>query len=311
MNNYISLHQLLSDSSIQAPHHIDYIELKYQDINFRIYGVLHGLAGGTNRQYVKLVNDTIIQAKNYGLVLAEKSMKKMYQGIDEELDDWIQIPAKDMVLLTLNLFAIPTRFLKIFASVIEEKITKKDRFNENNIRRIQDIGGSAFFHQLEPQERRLIAGFPEPEQYLKINFQRRQHFWQHIMKAPRFPDKNWWWLNIIEPYVNISARSIHMIEYAVLLAKKQNIDQVSLFIGEIHNSDIQWYIQKYQENPENYDTTFNKNIENITQTAHYYFKNPLSKARKKFLYLALSALTILPCFVLYFMVFEMLTHFIK
>lgn len=102
-----------------------------------------------------------------------------------------------------------------------------------------------------------------------------------------------------------------MIEYAVLLAKKQNIKEASLFIGEIHNSDIQWYVQQYQKNPANYDTTFNQNIADIIHTAHYYFDNPIAKARKKFFYLALSALTIFPCFALYFMIFEMLKHFIK
>jgi hypothetical protein len=314
MNAYISLHQLLSDSSIQAKSSIDYIELEYQDINFRIYGVLHGLSGGTNQQYVKMVNNTIQdvkKAKEYDFVMAEKSMKKMYQGIDEELDDWLQIPAKDMVFLTLNLFALPTRFIKIFSSVIQEKLTRHDRFNHQGIRRIQDIGGSAFFHHLAPQQRRLIAGFPDAEKYLQVNLARRKHFFNTIIQAPRFPDKNWWWLNLIEPYVNIPARSIHMIEYAVLLAKKHQKKEVSLFIGEIHNSDIEWYVKHYKHHQDSYESSFNSDLEQITQKAFYYFSHPGKKLYKKICYLGLNAFTVIPCFALYLLLFDIVKHFIK
>ena len=223
------------------PKYLDEINFEYKGIQFHVYGVLHALTGGTNQEYVRHVNDTIAQSK--GLKLCEKSMKSMYKGLDEELDDWIQMPLSDVFYLTYNLVKNPLNWLKITKSILKEKFSKEDRFAKDGVKRIEDIGGSMAFHTINPLERRQLAGFPSPKDYLVHNLARR--LYKRQFNPPRFPDKDWSWLSIIEPHANIPCRSIHMIETAVEIANKRNIKEVSLFIGEIHNTDIQWYVNRH------------------------------------------------------------------
>lgn len=242
---HYTLTDFFKETNLQKPLKLDYITLKKEDITFKVYGVLHALTGGTNREYVKLVNDSITQERKKGVhVLAEKSMKKMYKGINQEVEDWLQMPFKDIFLLTSKIL-LPQNLKTIIFSIFKEKFQSKDRFSLIH-KRLQDIGGSAYFHLLNPEERRLIAGFPDAKEYLKQNMLRLNS--KKAISAPVFPDKDWSWLTVIEPHTNIPARSIHMFEYAYQYAKKHNIKEIALFVGEVHNSDINWYINEFKEN---------------------------------------------------------------
>lgn len=227
------------------PKQLDSISFEYKGITFNIYGVLHALTGGTNREYVQHVNNTIAQAS--GIKLCEKSMTKMYKGLDEELDDWIQMPMSDVFHLTFDLVKNPLNWWKISKSIIKEKITAKDRFGLNGFKKVEDIGGSMAFHMLDVEERRQLAGFLPAKEYLIHNFMRR--IYKRKFNPPRFPDKDWQWLSIIEPFANIPCRSIHMIETAVDIAKRKSLKEVSLFVGEIHNTDILWYVNRHEPVP--------------------------------------------------------------
>jgi hypothetical protein len=285
--NYIPLSQLYSLQIDNLPTKLDCINLTYKGVNFHIHGVLHGLIGGTNQQYRDIINDTISKAP--GLKLGEKSMKKMYSGLDYELDDWLQVPLKDVFFLTLNLVRSPNKWYQLGKVIFTEMTTKKDRFGINGINRIQDIGGSMAFHSLNPSDRRRLAGFPEPERYLAENLLRRKH--KSFLNAPRFPDPDWIWLNTIEPFANIPCRSIHMIETALAMAQDQNQTEVSLFIGEIHNTDIAWYVQR-----ENTTTDMEKDIKDIVSKAHNYKK--INKTIEKLKYLGAAAVAAsIPMFV--------------
>jgi hypothetical protein len=224
---------------LEKPQYADCIDLDYEGIKFHVYGVLHGITGGTNREYVSFVNDTINQAK--GLKLGEKSMLKMYKGLDAELDDWFQMPNKDTFFLTLRLLFSPKASWNIIKTTIKEKTQKLDKFDINN-RKIEDLGGSPYFHLLDHYLRREYLGFPNSENYFIVNFNRRKG--QGSFTPIVYQDPDWKWLTYIEKFVNIPYRSVHMIEFAVKEAKKKNIKEVSLFIGETHHSDIAWYINR-------------------------------------------------------------------
>jgi hypothetical protein len=158
--------------------------------------------------------------------------------LDGELDDWLQVPLKDAFRLSFSLTCTPTRLIRFCIALMRETLSKRDRFGQGETSRMQDIGGSMAFHRLEPAERRLLAGFPPPQTYLSTNLARRagiNHF-----PAPIFPDPAWSWLSHIEPYANIPCRSIHMLEFATAIAKEKNVPEVSLFVGEIHNTDMEW-----------------------------------------------------------------------
>lgn len=291
MNNYIQNIDIKN-----LPQKLDSIDFVYKDINFHVYGVLHALTGGTNKQYVEHVNNTIAQAS--GIKLGEKSMKKMYKGLDEELDDWIQMPAKDVFFLTFNLVKNPINWYKIGKALFKETFTKKDRFGKNGEKKVEDIGGSMAFHAIDPLQRRSLAGFPPPKDYLAHNLARR--LYKTRFNPPRFPDKDWEWLSIIEPFANIPCRSIHMIETAVDIATRQNVKEVSLFIGEIHNTDIAWYINRHVPEPHdpkypvskyNLNEWLDKHINKIIADSQKYSKNNIWIYRlRKLQYFGMSAL---------------------
>lgn len=278
------------------PKQLDAISFMYKDINFHIYGVLHALTGGTNQEYVKNVNHTIAQAP--GIKLCEKSLKKMYKGLDEELDDWIQMPMSDVFSLTFNLVKNPINWWKISTAIIKEKITKTDRFGKSGVKQAEDIGGSMAFHTLSPEERRQLAGFISPKDYLIHNFLRRIH--KRKFNPPRFPDKDWQWLSIIEPFANIPCRSIHMIETAVDIAQRNNVKEASLFIGEIHNTDIAWYVNRHVPVPHdpqypvsqyNMNDWLEKNIKKILEVSKKYSKeNKWNNTLRKMQYLGMAGL---------------------
>lgn len=234
---YITANELLTRNDHSLPTLLDSIDFEYVGVLVHSYGVLHALTGGTNQAYVHLVNDTISRAP--GLKLGEKGMMAMYSGLDGELDDWLQVPLLDAFRFPLALLGTPVRFARVFATVIKEYITKVDRFGKSDKPELRDIGGSAAFHLISPVERRQLAGFPPSDVYLLENLLRRQG--KGTLKPIQFPDPDWWWLSHVEKYVNIPCRSVHMLEFAVALARLKGVNEVSLFIGETHQSDTDWY----------------------------------------------------------------------
>jgi hypothetical protein len=234
---YFPVSRVLHDEPLlPEPQSLDHIALQYRGVKVDVYGVLHAITGGTNREYVDLVNKSITTAK--GVIYSEKEMKLMYKGIHHEVDDWLQVPLKDMFFMTFWLGVFPTRLVDIVYSAIKEKLTQHDRFKTARSRSIENIGGSAFFHLIAPNERRELAGFSNPAEYLHVNLSRRSGS-HHA--TPEFPDRDWRWLEYIEPYANIPCRSVHMVEFAVEHAIQTKQEHISLFVGEIHNTDIEWY----------------------------------------------------------------------
>ena len=51
-------------------------------------------------------------------------------------------------------------------------------------------------------------------------------------------------------------------EFAVLLAKLRRVDEVSLFVGEIHNTDMAWY-QEYAKEREGLPECADKELQDI------------------------------------------------
>lgn len=224
---------------IRPPEHLDAVSFQYRGVQVHVYGILHGLTGGTNKAYVEMVNRTIAAAP--GLKFSEKKLGSLYKGLDVDMEDWREMPLKDAFLLGLSTCATPWRLAKLIGYSTKERFTKNDPFGKNNLRRLQDIGGSPVFHALDPLVRRNLAGFPGPAMYLKENLRRRKGSGR--MQPPVFPDKSWEWLSFLEPYTNIPCRSIHMVEFATEWALQTGVQEISLFVGEIHNTDIAWFVQ--------------------------------------------------------------------
>ena len=276
--SYISIETLLSSESIEKPKTLDCLTFEYEGVTFYIYGVLHAITGGTNLEYKKLVNDTIATAPGYKM--CEKSMMKMYKGLDEEVEDWLQVPPKDVFKLALRLVSSPFIWYDIIKTIIIENTTKKDKFGLNQVKRIQDIGGSAYFHALDPFSRRKLMGFPESAHYLQINKERRSGI--NKLSSLYFPDPDWKWLTAIEPYVDIPYRSIHMIEFALETAKRKKMKTVSIFVAETHNTDI-YFCTHSTKNEE-----IKKEVREVID--NYFKQTKTSRFMQKLKYLGFSAL---------------------
>lgn len=233
---YVPVAELLAGTA-EIPQRLDAATIRYRGVTCHVYGVLHGLTGGTNRQYKALVEDAIEKAPGE-LVFGETKFAKLYRGIQVEMDDWTEIPLRDAFRMQFKAALTPMRMFMVAAGMRRERRTMADRFGANGFRRLQDIGGSAAFHALSPDERRRIAGFPEPYIYLVENCRRRAGGGDR--RGPVFPDPDWRWLAMIEPELNIPLRSVFMLEFAVERARVLGASEISLFVGEIHNSDMVW-----------------------------------------------------------------------
>lgn len=233
---YVPVAELLAGTA-EIPQRLDAATIQYRGVICHVYGVLHGLTGGTNRQYKALVEDGIQNAPGE-LVFGETKFAKLYRGIQVEMDDWTEIPLRHAFRMQFKAALTPMRMFMVAAGMRRERRTMADRFGANGFRRLQDIGGSAAFHALSPDERRRIAGFPEPYIYLVENCRRRAGGGDR--RGPVFPDPDWRWLAMIEPELNIPLRSVFMLEFAVERARVLGTGEISLFVGEIHNSDMVW-----------------------------------------------------------------------
>lgn len=238
---YLSADDVLSGSNILLPARLDSIDFEYKGVLVHAYGLLHGLTGATNKQYLAIINETVAEAP--GLKLVEKGLSTVYKGLDGELDDWLQVPLWDAFRLSLSLTKTPWHLLRLVKTVVRELTTKSDRFSApgNNNRKLANIGGSMAFHAISPLERRALAGFAPTPDYLQLNSLRRSG--KIRQPGPVFPDPDWYWLTHIEPYANLPLRSVHMLEFAVELTKLQGLDEVSIFVGETHNTDMAWVAQ--------------------------------------------------------------------
>nr|WP_315597945.1 hypothetical protein [uncultured Cupriavidus sp.] len=234
--SYLSVAQLL-DSTSEIPQRIDGTTFDYRGVRCHVFGVLHGLTGGTNRQYKALVEQAIQDAPGE-LIFGETKFAKLYRGIQVEMDDWTEIPPRDAFRMQLKAALTPARLLRLSRRIWRERRTEADRFGRNGFRRLQDIGGSAAFHSISPAERRRLAGFPAPYEYLEENCRRRIGTGE--IEGPAFPDPDWDWLAMIEPQLNIPLRSVFMLEFAVERARRLGATEISLFVGDVHNSDMEW-----------------------------------------------------------------------
>lgn len=237
--------KILNNIKDKKQESLDSVVVKIDGVTVHIYGILHGITGGPNRDYVKAVNETIKSAP--GVKYCEKSMKQMYVGLDCDVNDWIVFKPKEAFNFAFRSMIHPRFVYSLIKTSIIEKTTETHRFGNYGIHSVNDLASSLRFHSVTPEIRRELCGFPSPEEYMKLNVLRREG---RFNKRMRFADPDWVWLEYIEPNACIPLRSIHMIEYVIAHCKNKGQETASLFVGEIHNSDIEWYAAHRDELPE-------------------------------------------------------------
>lgn len=236
----------LTDPTVQAPEYLDSIDFEFDGIEFRVRGVLHGLTGGANREYIDLVNRSIASAT--GFVMTEKSMKALYKGrIDKELDDWMPFRPWDAFRLGARLYFTPSLIWMLLTEGFRERLTKRDAFDASGRTDLDQLGGSPLFHRLEPYERRRLSGFPSPIRGVMRHLSLRCGLSTDDADRPNVPGRHWAFLNKIEEVALIPLRSVHMLAYARGYAVSRGIKVLDIFVGETHNTDMHALATNWQD----------------------------------------------------------------
>ena len=240
---YFTLAEILDGNAVQ-PEVLDHNTFDYKGVTVNAYGFLHGVTGAPNAAYREFVRRTVPRAP--GLVFGEMGLSRpgVGLGIKRELHDYAPVLPLHTFLLGFMMTAHPRVLTSIAVTAVKEIAFRHDPFGRKRMRNIVDLAHSPMIHALAPLERRRLFGFPQPAEYLRLNLKRCESPGANDGQlGPRFPDPNWAWLTVLERYVDIPVRSVHMLEYAVETARLEGADTVSLFVGELHPTDMAWYAE--------------------------------------------------------------------
>ena len=225
-----------SGPPVGVPAALDRVTLEHGGITVHAYGFLHGVVGGPNAEYRRFVQRAIDQAP--GIKYGEVGLKRIFRGLDVDLDDYMPVPAKDAAAIGFYLSCHPPTLSSMVAAAVMESLRRTDPFGRRRLPGIVDLVRSSRFHILGPATRRGLTGLPPPLEYMRLNLARRRG--ERCPRGPRFPDPLWGWLTAVEPHANIPLRSVHMLEFAVRHAQLAGANEASLFVGMVHETDMQW-----------------------------------------------------------------------
>lgn len=247
MSDSFSL-EMLADPSVKPPELLDALEFDFEGVTIRVRGVLHGLTGGANREYIDRVERSIADARQTGLVMAEKSMCSMYRTrIDKELDDWLVFRARDAFRLGMKLYFKPSLLWMLVSGGFRERLAVRDEFDAGGRRDPDLLGGSPLFHRIDPYERRTLSGFPQTLACVRRHLLLRIGANVGDEGCAVVPGAHWRHLNLIEKHSLIPIRSVHMLCYAASYARREGVDLVNVFVGEMHNSDMAVLAREWED----------------------------------------------------------------
>ena len=263
----------LSKIPNNPPEQLDYLEFIYKGVTFHCYGILHGITGGLNREYAHFIK-TFIRNIN-GVKLAEKGMKQLYRhcGIDEELEDWMVLRNIDCLVMGFQLLADPRCLWMITVDALREQLRKRDPYIVNNRGNITDLGESPYFHYLDEFQRRELVGFLPSSEAISKDIDSMSYWYRSILPKKRHtPIKHPQWRRILllERLMHIPCRSIHMLHYALAYAKQHNHKQINLFVGETHNTDMQFLAQHMEQFRASLDSHSQQIMSAIIDRSTYY-----------------------------------------
>lgn len=233
--------QELLTKHLSPPDRLDYLEFEFDGVTVRCFGVLHGITGGLNRCYRRFVKQSIRSIE--GTVLAEKGMKSIYRncGIDAELEDWLVLRPIDALLMGVQLIADPRCLWMITIDALRELLRRSDPFTNDRNSTIESLGESPYFHHIDPIERRKLAGFETSERAIRRDLYRLEK-WYRVVTSGKggsgINNPRWRRILLLERFMHIPARSLHMLYYATAYAKTHNLQLINLVVGETHNSDM-------------------------------------------------------------------------
>ncbi|AKO77465.1 hypothetical protein EN12_20040 [Vibrio cholerae] len=117
---------ILNNIKDKKQERLDSAVVTIDGVTVHVYGILHGITGGPNLDYVKAVNETIKLAP--GVKYCEKSMKQMYEGLDFDVNDWMVFKPKEAFNFAFRSMIHP-RFIYPIAPSAPSKSNEPKRVN--------------------------------------------------------------------------------------------------------------------------------------------------------------------------------------
>lgn len=231
----------LQQGNNPPPKTLDYLEFSANGVTLRVYGILHGITGGLNREYVEFITHAI--SSTAGCKLAEKGMKQLYRGcgIDDELEDWLVLRPIDCLVMGFQLIADPRCLWMITIDALRERVRQHDPYLRNKRKNQTDLGESPYFHYLDAFQRRGLIGFRPSQQAIANDLHSMSRWYGAILPKRRHIEiahPQWRRILLLERLMHIPCRSLHMLHYAVAYANKHRLELVNLYVGETHNTDM-------------------------------------------------------------------------
>ncbi len=235
------------DRNCPPPDLLDAVSFEYRGVSFKGYGVLHGITGGMNAAY----GDMLVRTVNGtgGLLFAEKSLLSLLPGSRPTISlcDWAVLSAWDTLGLGLRLTLLPSSWRVMLLDAPLERLRKGDPFLKTG--RAEDLGGSPYFHIFDPWERRRLIGYPDPGDGFRHDLTLLARPWKELLpRMPRTLSPVWnRILRLVQRHGHFPVRSLHMLHYAATYAERTGQRQVSVFVGETHNTDMAWLAEHEDE----------------------------------------------------------------
>lgn len=233
--------QRVQDLATAAPpEKLDCLSFDYEGMHVHVFGVLHDISGGLNAEYRELLVRTAESAA--GVAFAEKALFALLRMTREavSLCDWAVITPWDGFGMGLRLTLLPTSWRVATADLLAEALQRHDSFPRT--RNAADLAGSPCFHLLDAWERRRLIGFPSPADGLRHDLTLLAQPWRELWpRSPRSVSAKWnRILRLVQRHGHIPCRSLHMLTFAVEFARHKGWREISLFVGETHNTDMAW-----------------------------------------------------------------------
>ena len=219
-------HRTLAD----PPARLEPLEVERDGVTYAIYGVIHGLVGGHDRDYKELVNAALRELPH---TVFEDGFGWFYPSQSAEtIPD--QTVAGFLGAVRIGLYVgieFPLMLLELVAELLKLKLPFGGA--EGDL-----LDYDARFHTLDPEVRRGVE--PDPPLPSRVQIDLELQDW----------DAHGWLAGWKEPGA-IVPRSMFMAGYAVGVSERRGVSRVDLVIGDLHTMEVVRFLEdpRWAEHP--------------------------------------------------------------
>jgi ubiquinone/menaquinone biosynthesis C-methylase UbiE len=203
----------------EPPDELPPVRCERDGVNYAIYGVIHGLIGGSDKVYKAFVDAKVGSLEH---VLFENGLQLFYPK-----RAYAVIPDYE-VLGVLGSMRIGLEVARLFPLLLWEGLGELFKRGSGRAADVYDY--SPVFHAVDPETRRGLDEWPPLPSRLQIDYEMSE--WK----------RRGFFATLLSPYA-IAPRSLFMAGYAEGYASSRKREQVSLVVGDLHAAEIQRFLE--------------------------------------------------------------------